>query len=240
MESTEARDAPEKTVDRFQAVIPMGQGRTREIQSTRGPGPDERSPDFTRFEADAGRLRPNDRRAARLAPGSIGTMTFRIAAGTFALLFALLSSLVVQAEDEKVDRILVEKGKRRLFLLDGEDIVRVFWISLGDNPVGHKLQEGDERTPEGTYTIDYRNPDSRFHRSLHISYPNDADRERAEREGVDPGGMIMIHGIGNALGWLRRFHRLMDWTDGCIAVTDAEMDTIWKLVEIGTPIEIVP
>jgi murein L,D-transpeptidase YafK len=167
-------------------------------------------------------------------------MTFRIAAGTFALLFVLLSSLVVQAEDEKVDRILVEKGKRRLFLLDGEDVVRVFWISLGDNPVGHKLQEGDERTPEGTYTIDYRNPDSRFHRSLHISYPNAADRERAEQEGVDPGGMIMIHGIGDALGWLRRFHRLMDWTDGCIAVTDAEMDTIWELVEIGTQIEIVP
>ena len=172
MESTEARDAPEKTVDRFQAVIPMGQGRTREIQSTRGPGPDERSPDFTRFEADAGRLRPNDRRAARLAPGSIGTMTFRIAAGTFALLFALLSSLVVQAEDEKVDRILVEKGKRRLFLLDGEDIVRVFWISLGDNPVGHKLQEGDERTPEGTYTIDYRNPDLSL---IHISEPTRLD-----------------------------------------------------------------
>jgi murein L,D-transpeptidase YafK len=143
-------------------------------------------------------------------------------------------------ELEAVDRVLVEKAARRLSLISNERTLRTYEIALGGNPVGHKVQEGDERTPEGTYVIDARNPDSAFHRSLRISYPNREDEARAAAAGVNPGGQIMIHGIRNGLGWIGPLHRAADWTDGCIAVTDSEMDEIWASVELGTPIEIQP
>ena len=139
-----------------------------------------------------------------------------------------------------VDAIVVEKAARRLVLRSKGSVVRTYRVALGAEPVGHKQREGDERTPEGTYLIDARNPDSAFHRSRRISYPNDGDRRRARAAGVDPGGLIMIHGIRNGLGWIGASHRLFDWTDGCIAVTNAEMDEIWATVELGTPIEIRP
>jgi murein L,D-transpeptidase YafK len=130
----------------------------------------------------------------------------------------------------RADLVVVSKKKREMVLLRGESVLRTYRIALGREPVGPKRQEGDGRTPEGRYTIDYRNARSKYHLSLHISYPDAADVARAQEAGVDPGGDIMIHG-------LREGVRMEgDWTQGCIAVTDEEMDEIWGLVEEGTAI----
>ncbi|WP_245604550.1 L,D-transpeptidase family protein [Sulfitobacter donghicola] len=135
-------------------------------------------------------------------------------------------------------RVMVDKSERILTLLrDGEPILSVP-VSLGAQPEGHKTQEGDERTPTGTYVIDWRNPNSIAHLSLHISYPNEVDAQNATTRGVSPGGNIMIHGIANGWGFLGKLHRYWDWTNGCIAVTNTEMKTIWSFVPNGTPIEI--
>lgn len=138
----------------------------------------------------------------------------------------------------KADKIIVEKSNRKLFLLSSGKIIKTYKIALGSNPVGHKIKQGDGRTPEGIYIIDYRNPNSKFHKSLHISYPNQKDKNNAKKLGVSPGGDIMIHGINKYFAWLGPLHRLLDWTGGCIAVTNAEIDEIWDLVPIGTFIEI--
>jgi murein L,D-transpeptidase YafK len=161
------------------------------------------------------------------------------------LIAAIVSSLALAsfaygAEPTKADRLLIEKAARRLTLFANGSPIRTYIVSLGGNPVGPKQRQGDERTPEGLYSINARNSNSSFHRSLQISYPNAQDRARAASAGVDPGGLIMIHGIRNGLGWVGRLHRFFDWTDGCIAVTDAEMDEIWEMVEIGTAVEIKP
>jgi murein L,D-transpeptidase YafK len=140
----------------------------------------------------------------------------------------------------QVDRIIVNKARRELLLLHGESLLRSYRIALGRNPVGPKAGEGDGKTPEGRYSIDRRNPKSSYHLSLHISYPNDSDRDRACERGVDPGGDVMIHGLRNGEGHIGQAHRETDWTQGCIAVTDEEMEEIWELVEDGTPIEINP
>ena len=132
-----------------------------------------------------------------------------------------------------MDQVVVEKGRRRMLLLSGESVVRSYRVALGRDPVGHKEREGDGRTPEGRYTIDRRNSRSKYHLALHISYPNAEDLERARSAGVEPGGDIMVHGLKAGVS-----HPESDWTLGCIAVTDAEMDEIWELVEDGTPIEI--
>jgi len=133
----------------------------------------------------------------------------------------------------RVDRVVVNKARREMLLLSGDSVVRSYRVALGRDPVGHKVQEGDGRTPEGHYTIDRRNPRSRYHLSLHISYPNAVDCEHARALGVDPGGDIMIHGLKSGAA-----HPESDWTQGCIAVTDAEMDEIWDLVQDGTAVEI--
>ncbi len=134
---------------------------------------------------------------------------------------------------EQVDAIRVDKSERRMELLRGGKVVRRYRVMLGDAPVGAKRQQGDERTPEGRYTITFRNGASRFHLSLRVSYPDEADKAWAKAHGVDPGGDIMIHG-GTPPGYGR------DWTDGCIAVTNAEIEEIWRLVPVGTPITISP
>ena len=126
--------------------------------------------------------------------------------------------------------MLVNKKKREMVLLRGESVLRTYRIALGREPVGPKRQEGDGRTPEGRYIIDWRNAQSKYHLSLHISYPDAADVARAREAGVDPGGDIMIHGLPDGV------RKEGDWTQGCIAVTDEEMDEIWGLVEEGTPI----
>jgi murein L,D-transpeptidase YafK len=134
-----------------------------------------------------------------------------------------------------VDRVVVNKGRRAMLLLSGETVVRQYRIALGRDPIGHKQREGDGRTPEGHYIIDRRNPRSRYHLALHISYPNAEDLERGRQSGANPGCDIMIHGLKPGAA-----HPQSDWTEGCIAVTDAEMDEIWELVADGTAVEITP
>lgn len=141
---------------------------------------------------------------------------------------------------ETVDLVVVHKGERTMALLSNDKSIRTYKISLGGNPSGHKFRQGDHRTPEGNYVIDYRNPNSRYHLSLHISYPNEQDRRRAEQSGVDPGGMIMIHGLPNGWGMGGAGLEGRDWTDGCIAVSNQAIEEIWQLVQNGTPIEIKP
>jgi murein L,D-transpeptidase YafK len=158
-----------------------------------------------------------------------------------AILFVVCSASDVPAStDAKVDRIVLKKSERKLILMTGETMVKSYNVSLGRNPVGPKKQEGDDKTPEGLYIIDQHNPRSSFHLSLHISYPSADDRERAQRNGVRPGGNIMIHGIKNGMGWIGSSHLLVDWTRGCIAVTNEEIEEIYDLVSDGTPIEIEP
>lgn len=140
---------------------------------------------------------------------------------------------------EKADRVVVFKAKEEMQLLQGDQVIRKYAVSFGANPKGHKVQEGDERTPEGDYVIDYRNPNSSYHLSLHISYPNAKDTQNAESMGVNPGGNIMIHGLPNNFGWAGWFLSWFNWTNGCIAVnSNKEMEEIWQLVPNGTPISI--
>lgn len=139
-----------------------------------------------------------------------------------------------------IDKILIEKEARRMSLLSKGDVLKSYRIALGGDPVGPKVRQGDHKTPEGTYTIDSRNRDSRYHRSLHISYPNENDKKRARERGVSPGGDIMIHGIKNGLGWIGDAHADSDWTKGCIAVTDEEIEELFQLVPDGTIVEIRP
>ena len=138
------------------------------------------------------------------------------------------------------DRILVEKQARRLTLLSKGEVLKIYKIALGGNPIGPKERQGDNKTPEGTYVIDGRNKGSRYHLSLHVSYPNERDRKRAKELGVSPGGDIMIHGIKNGLSWVGDAHAGVDWTKGCIAVTDEEIEEIDRLAPNGTIVEIRP
>ncbi|MFE8071005.1 L,D-transpeptidase family protein [Marinobacteraceae bacterium S3BR75-40.1] len=140
----------------------------------------------------------------------------------------------------QISEVVVRKSDRQLLLLDGDKPVRTYRISLGDNPRGHKLYEGDQRTPEGHYVLDWRNSDSDFYKSIHVSYPNARDRAKAAEWGQDPGGNIMIHGLPNDVGEWAFAYEGLDWTDGCIAVSNEAMDEIWRLVDDGTPITILP
>ncbi|MEZ5930568.1 MAG: L,D-transpeptidase family protein [Alphaproteobacteria bacterium] len=141
---------------------------------------------------------------------------------------------------DPVDLVIIYKSDRLLQLKRKGDVVRSFKIALGAQPKGHKLAEGDNRTPEGVYTLDWRNPHSQFYRSIHISYPHEMDQASARRRGVQPGGLVMIHGLPNGRQAVDMNHPINDWTNGCIAVTNAEMDEIWSLVEDGTTIIIFP
>jgi murein L,D-transpeptidase YafK len=141
---------------------------------------------------------------------------------------------------EPATMIVVEKGAHRMTLMRDGLPLKTYAVALGRTGRGPKQREGDGHTPEGQYTIDGKNPRSRFHLALHISYPSAADRDSAQRRGVLPGGDIMIHGLPNGLGWLVGLHRALDWTDGCIAVTDQEMDEIYAQVATNTTIEIRP
>jgi tetratricopeptide (TPR) repeat protein len=138
------------------------------------------------------------------------------------------------------DKILIEKRARRLMLISKGEVLKTYKIALGGSPNGHKEREGDNRTPEGTYVIDSRNGDSKYYRSLHISYPNKSDKKRAKELGVSPGGNIMIHGLKNGFSWVGDAHAKLDWTQGCIAVTNEEIEEIDKLAPIGTIVEIRP
>ena len=143
-------------------------------------------------------------------------------------------------EQPQADRVLVIKSEQNLVLLKNGEILKSFKVALGRQPVGNKLCRGDCRTPEGTYILDYRNPHSKFYHSIHISYPNSADMARAKKRGVTLGNDIMIHGLPRGFENLGEFQSERNWTKGCIAVSNEEMDEIWRLVPNGTPIEIRP
>ena len=138
------------------------------------------------------------------------------------------------------DRVLVEKNARRLTLFRNDKPIKSYEIALGRQPVGAKQFKGDNKTPEGHYVIDFRKRNSSYHRALHISYPGPQDAAFATKQKRSAGGDIMIHGLPNGMGWLDSAHRLRDWTAGCIAVTNAEIEEIWRAVPDGTPVEIRP
>ena len=142
--------------------------------------------------------------------------------------------------DAVANRVLVLKKERKLILMQRGATLKTYNISLGSDPTGPKVREGDHKTPEGSYLLDRRNPHSKFYKSIHVSYPDAKDRERAGHLGVSPGSDIFVHGLPNGYGWIGSSHRAKDWTDGCIAVTDDEIDEIWGAVPDGTPIEIRP
>jgi murein L,D-transpeptidase YafK len=156
-----------------------------------------------------------------------------------ALLFLLIASTAAYGADT-ADSVIVIKSKSKLYLAKNGKILKEYPVVFGANPKGHKQQVGDKRTPEGKYILDYKKEDSSFYKSIHISYPNESDKKRAQELGVHPGGQIMIHGQKNGYDWLSQFTQRFDWTDGCIAVSNRAMDEIWEAVNAGTPIEIKP
>lgn len=138
-----------------------------------------------------------------------------------------------------IDRIVVRKSEHKLEAYSGGKLIVVYAVAIGKNPVGPKEYEGDQRTPEGKYTINDRNPNSGYHRNLGISYPNAADRARARELGKPAGGDVKIHSLKNGQGYIGKFHRWKDWTNGCIAVTDKEMDQLYEHTALGATIEIL-
>lgn len=164
---------------------------------------------------------------------------------TFPVLWTALTTSAIAAEaslpaDARADRILIVKGQRKLTLLHDGKNLKTYKIALGFEPVGRKEKQGDGKTPEGAYTISGRNEKSLYHRSLRVSYPNADDVALAKKLGVKPGGDIFIHGLPNGYGWIGKGHLIKDWTLGCIAVTDEEIEEIWRAVPNGTPVEIRP
>ncbi|MHB1001803.1 MAG: L,D-transpeptidase family protein [Armatimonadota bacterium] len=140
----------------------------------------------------------------------------------------------------KADMILVLKSRRQLWLIKDGEVMKSYRISLGKQPEGHKVRRGDNKTPEGRYIIDKRNPRSSYHLALHVSYPDSTDVANARRLGVSPGGNIMIHGLPNGHGSSWKTRQYKDWTAGCIAVSDRDIEEIWRLVPDGTVIDIRP
>jgi murein L,D-transpeptidase YafK len=163
------------------------------------------------------------------------------AASTLGVLLILVGWQTGAAETpEKADRIEVRKAEHTMSLLRDGKVLKSYKVALSTVPVGAKQREGDHKVPEGLYIVDRKNAHSQFHLALHINYPNATDRERARKLGARPGGDIEIHGLGAKFGWVGAAHRQVDWTDGCIAVTNSEIEEIWPLVEVGTVVEIRP
>jgi len=153
---------------------------------------------------------------------------------------AALLIMASAAAESTVDQVIINKAKRELLLMRGCKVIKSYAAALGRTPVGAKTRQGDGKTPEGIYSISGRSAASAFHRALRISYPNSADRTQARKLGVAPGGDIMIHGLPNGQGHIGKAHRLTDWTEGCIAVTNEEIEEIWRMVTDGTKVEINP
>jgi len=162
----------------------------------------------------------------------------RLGALIVLLTFGLL--LFAQHPNVGVDRVVVYKHDRKLVLLSRGKELKSYKVALGGEPVRPKIRQGDHRTPEGLYVLDSRNPNSHFYKAFHVSYPNSQDIAVAGKAGVSPGGDIMLHGLPRGYAWLGKSQALHDWTDGCIAVSNKEMDELWKLIRVGTPIEIRP
>jgi murein L,D-transpeptidase YafK len=165
--------------------------------------------------------------------------------GVFTALAAslLVAAVTAQAVPQAVlhaDHVVVLKKERTLELRSQGKIIKTYKVALGGDPVGPKTRQDDHKTPEGTYVLDFRNAHSQFYKSIHISYPSQRDRSLARQKGFSPGGDVFVHGLPNGYGAIGAAHRLKDWTDGCIAVTNEEMDEIWKAVPDGAQIEIRP
>lgn len=154
------------------------------------------------------------------------------------LTLSVLYSFILKTEEvpKKITLIKIHKGKRTLEIYEKEVLVKVYKIALGIQPIGHKQFEGDNRTPEGVYFIDGKNPYSSYHKNLGISYPNKKDRAFAKKKGKSAGGLIKIHGLPNGKGKIGKFHLLSDWTAGCIALTDQEIDEIYAATKIGVKV----
>lgn len=159
----------------------------------------------------------------------------RLACRCFAL---VIFASPVAATPLQADKILIEKKSHQLTLLANGTKIKSYRVALGKGGLAPKTVEGDQLTPEGTYIIDSRNRNSDFYRALHISYPTPRQRADATRRGINPGGAIMIHGLRNGMSFLGLVHTWSDWTNGCIAVKNSEMDEIWSAVRNGTPVEI--
>ena len=153
---------------------------------------------------------------------------------------AWLSVAACLAAAQKADAVLINKSEKALYLLRDDRVIAQYSVVFGSSPLGHKIQEGDQRTPEGKYTLDYKNLHSKYFKSIHVSYPNARDRQRARELGVSAGGDIMIHGQPNDLGWIKMFSQFVNWTDGCVALKDEDMQAVWDAVDPGTPVEIIP
>jgi murein L,D-transpeptidase YafK len=147
--------------------------------------------------------------------------------------------LAAIAQPVHATRIVVKKSDHTLTLYHDQTKLQTYKISLGSH-TGQKQEAGDRKTPEGSYVVDVKNGTSNFHRALHLSYPNAQDRQRAQKAGKNPGGDIEIHGQMNSLSWLGGIAQHFDWTAGCIALTDDEIDAIWPIVPVGTPVDIQP
>ncbi|MBX7149762.1 L,D-transpeptidase family protein [bacterium] len=158
---------------------------------------------------------------------------------TFSLVL-LFSASSFSASHSKANYILIEKSKRKLSVLNGSHVLKTYKVSLGGSPVGDKVQQGDNKTPEGIYKIELKNSHSNYYKAFRISYPDKKDIEEAAAKGVKPGGDIMIHGLPNGLGWVKKWQGLYDWTRGCIALSNEEIDEIWDMVDVGTTVEIKP
>lgn len=156
------------------------------------------------------------------------------------LITLLLLPTLALAKITPVDEVVVYKSKHLMQLKRSGKVVKSYKVVFGKNPIGHKQYEGDSRTPEGRYTLSWKKKNSTFYRAIQVSYPNAADRARAAKMGKSPGGAIMIHGQKPTWKNIEKYLTKMNWTDGCIAVTNPEMDEIWAMVDTGTPIEIFP
>ena len=164
---------------------------------------------------------------------------------TIAAIFSVSSQFWVCPEPArasvlKADRVVVFKSDRLMVLLSNGETIKTYKVALGKQPIGQKMRRGDKKTPEGNYYLDWRTASSKFHRALHISYPNASDIRKARARGVSPGRNVMIHGLPRGYDDVGELHRTIDWTKGCIALTNAEIEEIWQLVPDGTPIEIKP
>jgi len=152
--------------------------------------------------------------------------------------FTLVLFIVSCSCIAEINLVKVDKSERKMYLLDNEKVIKEYHVAFGGSPKGHKEQEGDQKTPEGVYTLDYKKEDSSFYRAMHISYPNKADLGNAKSKGVSAGGFIMVHGQRNWLGLFSGITQRFNWTNGCIALTNSEMDEFMALVKVGTKIQI--
>ena len=150
----------------------------------------------------------------------------------------MISAASVSQKTQQADRVVVIKSQHTMTLYSHGTAIKTYKVALGRGGLAPKEKSGDNLTPEGTYILDAKKTNSRFHLAFHVSYPNNADKDRAKKLGVNPGGDVEVHGVQNGLGLLGSIQHDFDWTEGCIALSNSEIDEFARLVPIGTPIEI--